>query len=249
MKPSMRVFSACAFVIALSISGVSISQAAVIDPTPVFSDPLNITNPYQPFVPGGMKVFSGRKSGERSVIVDLYLQDTRTFQLDGSSVACHILQETEFEGGVLSEISLNYFAQADDGGVYYFGETVDSYEDGVIVDHEGSWLVGGPTDPSDPPETATATTPGLFMPADPQVGDSFKPEDLYPIVDETGTVEHTGRIVTVPAGRFEDCIEVVETTQLGDPPETKWYAPGVGVIRGHTRSESFALEASTLTGD
>lgn len=27
-----------------------------------------------------------------------------------------------------------------------------------------------------------------FMPANPELGDVFKPEDLFPIVDETGTI-------------------------------------------------------------
>ena len=95
--------------------------------TPTFSDPLTITNPLSPFMPGGMKVFTGSKDGERSAIVDLYLTATRPFSLGGPTVECHVLQETEFEGGVPGEISQNFFAQGDDGAVYYFGEIVDTY--------------------------------------------------------------------------------------------------------------------------
>src|SRR4030095_267773 len=132
-------------------------------------------------------------------IVDIYFSDTRTFQLNGSGVATHVLQETEFADGQLKEISRNYFAQADDGTVYYFGETVDVYEDGAVVDHGGSWLVGGPTLPSDPPGTANASVPSGFMVADPAVGDTFKPEDLFPIVDETVTVKEVDEKVGVAA--------------------------------------------------
>jgi hypothetical protein len=84
------------------------------------------------------------------------------------------------------------------------------------------------------------------MPANPQVGDMFKPEDLFPIVDETVTVQDVGRSVPVPAGRFHNVIKVQETTQLGDAPETKWYAAGVGVVKGTTKGENFALIATTL---
>ena len=65
-------------------------------------------------------------------------------------------------------------------------------------------------------------------------------------VDETVTVQRVHQAVTVPAGKFVEAIQVQETTRLGDPPEVKWYAPGVGVIKGQTRNESFALIASTL---
>jgi hypothetical protein len=231
-----RVF---ALVVSVGMSSSVFAQA------PMFTSPLTITNAYQPFQPGALKVFSGKKDGKASVLADLYLASTRSFQVNGAAVPCHIVQETEFAGGQLVEISTNHFAQADDGAVYYFGELVDTYENGVVTGHEGSWLVGGPQ-PGDPAETANAPAPTVFMPAAPKTGDAFKPEDLFPIVDETDTVKATGLAVGVPAGRFPGSIQVVETTMLDDKPETKWYASGVGVVKGKTKGERFALIASTL---
>jgi len=213
---------------------------------PVFTTPPAISNPYHPFTPDAVKVFHGKKDGKASVIVDLYLETTRAFQLDATSVATHVLQETEFAGGQLVEISHNFFAQADDGNVYYFGELVDTYDNGAVSGHEGSWLVGGPTDPGDPAITANAPAPTVFMVASPKVGDTFKPEDLFPTVDETVTVKAVGLKVGTPAGKFSNSIRVEETTQLEDPPETKWYTRGVGVIKGRTKGEAFGLVASTL---
>ncbi len=213
---------------------------------PTFTSPLTITNPYQPFPVGAVKVYNGRKDGKADVVVDLFLAETRTFQVNGTPVPCHILQETEFLGGQLIEISRNHFAQADDGTLYYFGEVVDEYESGVITSHEGSWLVGGPTDPGDPPSTANAPGPTVYMPAQPARGDVFKQEDLAPIVDETDTVKAVGLTLHVPSGRFPNCLQVLETTTLGDKPETKWYARGVGPIRSKAPGEKSALVASTL---
>jgi hypothetical protein len=69
----------------------------------------------------------------------------------------------------------------------------------------------------------------------------------FPVVDETGTVEQVGQRVRVPAGRYVSAIRVRDTTRLaGEAPETKWYAAGVGVLRGRTKGERFALIASTL---
>jgi hypothetical protein len=214
--------------------------------TPTFTNPLNITNPYQPFPVGAVKVYKGRKDGKADVVVDLFLPETRVFQANGVPVTCHILQETEFLGGQLIEISRNHLAQADDGTLYYFGELVDGYQNGVINSHEGSWLVGGATDPGDPPSTANAPAPAVYMPASLARGDVFKQEDLAPTVDETDTVKAVGLTVHVPGGSFPNCIQVLETTTLGDKPETKWYARGVGPIKSKTPGEKSALVASTL---
>ena len=222
----------------------SASVAAASGPT--FSNPLKITNPYQPFTVGGVKVYNGQKSGKPDVVVDIFLPDTRTFQVNGAPVACHILQETEFLDGQLIEISRNHLAQADDGTLYYFGEAVDTYQGGVIVDHEGSWLVGGATEPTDPPSTANAPAPTVYMPESPALGDVFKQEDLAPVVDETDTVKEVGLKVHVPAGSFPNCIQVLETTILGDKPETKWYARGVGPIKSKTPGEKSELVASSF---
>jgi hypothetical protein len=223
-------------------------QASVPSATPTFTNPLAITNSYAPFQTGGMKVFSGKKDRKKSVIVDTYLAETRAFTFNAATVVCHVLEEKEFLGGILEEVSHNFFAQADDGSVYYFGEVVDVYdENGQIVNHEGSWLVGGATLPSDPADTANATKPGLFMPASPAIGDKFKPEDLAPVVDETGEVLKTGLKVKTQAGTFSNAIEIEETSTL-DPgvAEWKWYVPGVGVVKGKTKGENFQLIASTF---
>ncbi len=140
---------------------------------------VTFTNPYQPFQPGAVKVFRGRKSGAPSVIVDLYLTGTRTFRVGTADVPTRILQETEFEDGDVAEIS------------------------------------------GDPADAGNAALPAVFMPENPQVGSTFKPEDLFPIVDETDEVKAVGLRVGVPAGRFAGSIRVVETTRLGDKPETK----------------------------
>jgi len=63
------------------------------------------------------------------------------------------------------------------------------------------------------------------MPARPETGDAFKPEDLFPIVDETVTVKRVGQTVRVPAGRFTNAIEVQETSRLGMRPRRSGTRP------------------------
>lgn len=249
MKTRSSLKSASVFLAALILtmaSGFSPARGAEPTEPPVFSDPLNIQNLYHPFQPGGVKVFTGSDKGNRVVVVDNYLTDTRAFTLNGETVMCRVLRELAFEGEELVEIADNYFAEADDGTLYYFGEVVDNYENGVIANHDGSWLVGGRTLPTDPADTATATVPAVFMPANPELGDIFKPEDLFPFVDETAEVVATGVTLRVPAGRFKNAIVLKETTRLSPAVERKTYAPGVGVILVRGKTELLRLVASTF---
>jgi len=237
----------------LLVSALLASAAAVgwaVRPAPlagpVFSHPLDITNVYAPFVPGATKSFEGTDQGATTAVTDDFTTVTRSFPLNGGTVTARLLEEIESADGTLSEISKNWFAQADDGGVYYFGETVDIYEGGVVTSHSGSWLVGGPG-PGDPPETATATAPGLFMPASPQVGQQWKPEDLFPIVDETVTMLKGGVTINVAAGEMEGCILVKETSQIaGSKSEKKWYAPSLGVVKVKAQTEFLELVSTSI---
>jgi len=234
----------------IMVSAIPFNAARAEVPTdpPTFSDPLTIDNAFFPFVPGGFKEFAGNDHGTKTGAKDFYLTETRTFTWNGDEVDCRILVEEAYEEEELIERSFNYFAQADDGTVYYFGEVVDNYLDGVIDNHDGSWLVGGVTLPSDPPEdeVGNADDPTVFMPADPELGDVFKPEDLFPIVDETAKVVGVDQDVRVPAGKYDDAIKIEESTRLDPGTEFKWYAPGVGVVKVKAEGEILLLVSSTL---
>ena len=253
MKRPNRLYSRALLVLLPTlIVGLAIPfnavRAEVPSGPPKFGNPLNIDNAFFPFQPGRLKVFTGSDHGTKTGAIDDYLTATRTFRLNGKKVACRILVEEAYEDAELVERSFNYFAQADDGTVYYFGEVVDNYENGVIVNHDGSWLVGGVTPPSDPPaaEVGNADDPAVFMPANPELGDVFKPEDLFPIVDETAEVVGVDLDVLVPAGKYKGAIAVEESTRLAPGTELKWYAPGVGVVKVQTKGETLRLESSTL---
>jgi hypothetical protein len=161
MKHPSRFYLRMSVLVLALLAGMAVSinavRADVPGAPPTFTNPLNINNLFFPFQPGGLKVYGGKDHGTKTASKDNYLNDTRTFKLNGNNVACHILVEEGNENGELVERSFNYFAQADDGTVYYFGEVVNIFENGVVTSHEGSWLVGGPTLPSDPPDAGNAT--------------------------------------------------------------------------------------------
>ena len=81
-----------------------------------------------------------------------------------------------------------FYAQADDGSVWYLGEDVFNYEDGAIADTAGTWFAGidGPA--------------AMIMPADPKVGDVPAREHRRPRL-RGGDGQGVGKTVAVPAAR------------------------------------------------
>jgi hypothetical protein len=130
-------------------------------------------------------------------------------------VPTRIHQYVAYSGGRILEVALDWYAQADDGSVWYFGEDVFNYEDGVVADTHGTWLAGrdGP--------------PGMIMPADPAVGDVYRPENIPGLVFEQVTVESTGQRASGPRGAVDGAL-VVRELHLDGATEAKTFAPGYG---------------------
>ncbi|MGH7564435.1 MAG: hypothetical protein ACREK5_08430 [Gemmatimonadota bacterium] len=171
---------------------------------------LETTNPYFPMTVGSEWVLEG--GDERMVIT--VLDETEAV----SGVTTRVIEEREFEDGDLVEVSRNFFAQASDGTVCYFGEDVDNYEDGEIVSHESEWR-------ADAPESR----PGIIMPADPRPGMRFQME-IAPGAADAGEVVEVGSSVEVPAGSFTEAMRLKESNPLEDEEEYKIYAKGVGIL-------------------
>jgi hypothetical protein len=186
---------------------------------PVFSNPTRITNPFLPLSSLNQDILEGTEDGEKVRIERTRKEGTKTFAVGNQTVATVIIEDREFVDGELHEVALDYFAQADDGTVYYLGEDVDDYENGQIVDHGGAWLYGVHTKQL-----------GVVMPAQPKVGTKFTPENVPSITREDAEVVAVSETVTVPAGMYTGCLKVREAHDDGDI-EFKYYAPGVGVVK------------------
>jgi len=228
-------------------SGVAASKALASVPTgtPVFSNPLDIDNAYYPLEPGTLNLYGGIADRRKTVEIQEVTGSTRTFAFNGGTVECRVVRFTEFEDGDLAEISDDYFAQADDGTVYYFGEISSDYEDGEVSETEG-WLVGGPTLPSDPPGAANAPVPAIWMPANPEVGDTWKPEDVPPLEDETARVLAVGQRLRTGIGRRSDVIKVRGTDNLEGGFEINYFAAGVGLVGGKEKGSRFTIIAHII---
>jgi hypothetical protein len=199
-----------------------------------FSHPREITNPYLPLALLKQDILEG-KEGSKELRIERTLKPElrKTFKVGRQKVEVLVMEDGEFESGKLSEITLDYFAQADDGAVYYMGEDVDEYKDGKVVGHSGAWLYGVQT-----------KLPGLLMPGNPRVGDKFRSEDVPKITTEDNEVISLAETVTVPAGTYQNCLKIKETLSDGGV-EYKYYAKGVGCIREQPEGGDVVLKSHT----
>lgn len=178
-------------------------------------------NPYFSLTPGYRLVLSGEEDGEEIVVVITVTHDTKeVWGLDA-----RVVTEFEYVDGDLVEISENYFARCKEtNAVYYFGELVKNYEDGIYVGDEGSWVAEGDN------------KPGLIMPGTFILGSRYF-QEWAPEDDAVDRGENTrmNLDIVVEAGAFLECVEVVDTnpservckTKAGD---VKIYCPGVGLV-------------------
>ena len=172
------------------------------------------SNPYFNLTPGYRLSY---KHGNDTV-TDTVLKETKV--VDG--VETRVVEDRETRNGHLIELTRDYYAiDPVTNDVYYMGEDVDVYKNGTVVGHEGAWLSG-----------VKGAKFGLMMPAAPKPGQKFY-QELAPGVgmDRAEIVSLQERVVT-PAGTFEKCVHVHETSALEKGSgEHKWYAAGVGPVK------------------
>jgi hypothetical protein len=189
-------------------------------------------NPFFPLVVGLQRYYNNMKcvtAGDCDELEELWITvtpDTRSIPLriEGQlrTIDTRVVEERETANGELVEISRNYFATCSPTqDVYYFGEQVDIYEDGEIVSHDGAWLAG-----------QKRARPGIIMPGPAFLLGSRYYQELAPGV-ALDRAEHVGLDLELktPAGDFEDCGEVSETSPLEPGSESrKVYCPGAGMV-------------------
>jgi hypothetical protein len=199
----------------------SAAGAAAQASVPTFSDPTRIDNPYLPLTREKTCVMEGRTDeGEQERSVRTVLERRKMFTIGGQQVPAVVIRDNAYEGGELVETTLDYFAQADDGTVYYIGEQVKNLKNGKVQNTEGTWLYGRDTDRL-----------GVAMAADPKLGTQWHFEDVPGVTTESNRVEETGlRTKVFRWGVRTDVIRVQEFIQPQGETEHKLYAAGIGLV-------------------
>ena len=173
-------------------------------------------NSYFILKPGYQLTLEGAGRNPDRLVITV-LRETATI----GGVETRVVEERETSKGRLAEVSRNFYAiDRRTHDVYYFGEDSATYKNGVVVNREGSWRHG------------VQAQFGLMMPGSPMPGLRFYQELAPTIAMDRAEILSVNATVTTPAGTFDRCVTVRETTPLERfARETKVYAPGIGVIR------------------
>ena len=221
--------------LALAVLFVSVAARAAQKPkewNPVI-DPGNfvsvVDNEYFPLVPGQVLRYQ-QKNGDEAVRVEVTNQ-TKTIM----GVPTIVVRETETAGGQTVEISENWYAQDQDGNVWYFGESVQIFENGAPVSTEGSWEAG-----------VAGALPGIIMQGDPQSGETYFQEYSPGVAEDMATVLDIGRTESTQLNTYSNVLRTKEWNPLDSGgPDFKYYASGVGLIlekKGANQWELVAIE-------
>jgi hypothetical protein len=208
--------------------------------TPTFSDPTRITNPLFPISKLRSAILAGKVGGKSFKTETTLLPDIRVIEWPrGRRTETLVSQYVAYLDGHIEEVALDYYAQADDGSVWYFGEDVFNYKDGFIADTGGTWIAGkeGPA--------------AMIMPAAPKLGDVYRPENIPGLVFEEVAVKRVGKTVPGPRGPVEGAMIAQELHQDG-AREDKTFAPNYGEFftgsGGDVEAMALAFPTDRLSG-
>ena len=196
---------------------------------PVSLDPADFTtdidNPYWPMQPGSRWVYTETEPGRvpQKVVVEV----TNKTKKVANGIEARVILDTVTEKGVPVEITRDWYAQDVHGNIWYLGERVDNYENGKLVDHEGSFEAG-----------IDGAEPGIAMPANPTPGMTYRQEYYAGKAEDQAAVVTVGEErVEVPFGFFDEGVLMTRDLVPLEPrvQELKFYVPDVGpVLSMHT---------------
>jgi len=175
-----------------------------------------VDHPYFPLVPGTTRIY--RKVTDEGVEDVVVTATDETREILG--VECIVVQDTVSMDGELVEDTLDYFAQDVEGNVWYFGEIALNFEDGDLVDIEGSWEAG-----------RDGAKAGVVMPAMPEVDSTYRQEFLLGEAEDAAIVLALDAMADVPYGHFDPALQTLDFSPLEpDAAEHKFYGLGVGAV-------------------
>src|SRR5262245_2717668 len=193
-----------------------------------------IDNPYFPLKPGTTFIYEGQTAAGLEHDEFAVTHNTKVIM----GVTCVEVHDTVFTDGVLTEDTLDWFAQDKDGNVWYFGENTHELDGGLITTIDGTFVAGENGD-----------KPGIIMKAHPAIGDFYRQEYSLANAEDFAETLSVNQTVTVRAGSFSNCLQSQETTPLEtDLLEHKFYAPGVGnvlTVDAHTGSRVELIQIIT----
>jgi hypothetical protein len=181
-----------------------------------FHNPLIIDNKYFPLKPGTTFIYKGTKEGEPTR--DTFQITSKVKEIAG--ISTREIRDNLYTKGVLTETTQDWFAQDDDGNVWYMGEFTTDFTNKENP-NEGSWQAG-----------VKGGKAGIIMEAQPKVGDTYQQEFLKGVAEDKATVLSLNEKICVPYGCFTNVLKTKESTPLEpNVVSNKYYAKNIGDIK------------------
>jgi hypothetical protein len=206
--------------------------------TAQFDDPISIDNPYFPLIPGTQFVYEGFtiEFGKKVPHSITYTVTDLTKEIAGvQTIVAWVL---DYTNGKLVEAEVAFYAQDNDGNIWYMGEYPEAYEDGKMVEAP-AWIPG-----------LKGAKAGIAMKADPRLNQPSYSQGWGPAVDWTdrGRVVRLGEHTCVPTGCYDNVLVTEEFSRSeANAFQVKYFAPGVGNIKVEWRGQDTAQEELQLT--
>ena len=178
------------------------------------------TNPFWILTPGFHAILEGQKNGNTSK-VDITVTNGTHTTADG--FVTRVVKELDYVNGQLIETTDDYLAiSTRTNSVYYFGEAATQFQNGQVVGHSGSWESG-----------VNGAHFGMLMPGTVLLGARFQQEVAPGIALDQSQIVNMEVSITVPAGTFQHCVVLQDTSGLTPTghAETKVFCPGVGEVQ------------------
>lgn len=187
-----------------------------------FSHSATVDNKFFPLRPGMRLSYRGQtiEDGERLTRSVIFIVTDLTKVIDG--VRTRVVWERDLKAGALDEAELAFFAQADDGTVWHFGEYPEVFEEGKVVETP-AWIHG-----------QKGARAGIAMKAQPKLKERSYAQGWGPAVGwaDRARIHQVGQRTCVPTGCFSGVI-VTDEYNLTEPGahQLKYFAAGVGNVR------------------
>jgi len=200
-----------------------------------FTNPTTINNQYWPLVPGTVFVYyaEGEDGCEvsRMEVLTGYKNDFAGDYADIEAVRVEDLawlsEECDGEYALIEETE-DWFAQDDDGNVWYLGEDTTAYDDEEeCPTSAGSWEAG-----ADVAGVGSDAEAGIVMLAEPDNGLAYQQEYYEDEAEDMARIVKTDVPVDIEMGSYEGCVKIKEWTPLeSGHVEHKFYCPPIGLMQ------------------
>jgi hypothetical protein len=203
-----------------------------------FDTPTDINNEWMPMQPGTRWVHEGTAVDDEGNNLTRRIEFTVTdLTKEIAGVRTVVAWIVDYNDDEVIEKEIAFYAQDNDGNVWYLGEYPEEYEGGEFV-KAAPWITGL--------EDARA---GIKMMAEPQLGAPKVYQGWGPAVEwsDYGQVDQMGQETCVPVDCYEDVLVNAESS-LGEEGafQLKYYARGVGEVRVGWKGEDATHEELEL---